>query len=327
MENKPKVYFRADGNSEIGLGHVIRSLALAEMLKNDFECYFIIREPIPTLKEQIVNICVGIMELRETDNSVLEAEKLTTLIKSGEIIVLDGYHFITAYQNEFKKKSVKVVCIDDIHAYHFVADVVINHSGGLSELNFSKEKYTAIYHGLEYALLRKPFRIAAQNRTYHNKVSESIFICFGGADPKNDTLDAIKKCENAKNFDKYFVVLGSAYQYRNLLEAYIQDSHLDVEVLSDLSAQAMADIMQQCNYAITPPSSVAYEYLSTGGVLFLKVIADNQANMYDYFIKEGIAFPLSSLGKVAPKKSNFEKQSFFFDGKQSGRLTEIFKQL
>ena len=40
---KPKIYIRADGNSGIGLGHVIRSLALAEMLKEDFNCIFATR--------------------------------------------------------------------------------------------------------------------------------------------------------------------------------------------------------------------------------------------------------------------------------------------
>ena len=40
---KQRVYFRADGHAKMGLGHVIRSLALAEMLKEDFDCYFIIR--------------------------------------------------------------------------------------------------------------------------------------------------------------------------------------------------------------------------------------------------------------------------------------------
>ena len=38
-----KILFRADGNEEIGYGHVIRSLALADMLKENFECIFVTR--------------------------------------------------------------------------------------------------------------------------------------------------------------------------------------------------------------------------------------------------------------------------------------------
>ena len=33
-----KIYFRADAGAEIGYGHFIRTLALADMLKDDFSC-------------------------------------------------------------------------------------------------------------------------------------------------------------------------------------------------------------------------------------------------------------------------------------------------
>ena len=32
-----KIYFRADAGAEIGYGHFIRSLSLADMLKDDFD--------------------------------------------------------------------------------------------------------------------------------------------------------------------------------------------------------------------------------------------------------------------------------------------------
>ena len=35
-----KIIFRADAGAGIGYGHFIRSLALADMLKNDFDCVF-----------------------------------------------------------------------------------------------------------------------------------------------------------------------------------------------------------------------------------------------------------------------------------------------
>ena len=41
---KPKVYIRADGSHDIGLGHLIRCIALAHMLKNDFDITFVCKE-------------------------------------------------------------------------------------------------------------------------------------------------------------------------------------------------------------------------------------------------------------------------------------------
>ena len=41
MEKKRKVYFRADGDKQIGWGHVMRMLAFMDILKRDFELFFI----------------------------------------------------------------------------------------------------------------------------------------------------------------------------------------------------------------------------------------------------------------------------------------------
>ena len=40
-----KIYFRADAGAEIGYGHFIRTLALADMLKDDFSCVFVTQAP------------------------------------------------------------------------------------------------------------------------------------------------------------------------------------------------------------------------------------------------------------------------------------------
>ena len=43
-----------------------------------------------------------------------------------KIVVLDGYHFDTNYQTKIKQKGCKLVCIDDLHDKHFVADIIIH---------------------------------------------------------------------------------------------------------------------------------------------------------------------------------------------------------
>ncbi|MFT5648133.1 MAG: UDP-2,4-diacetamido-2,4,6-trideoxy-beta-L-altropyranose hydrolase, partial [Aureispira sp.] len=53
MSQKTRIYFRVDGDNKIGLGHIYRSLGLVEMLKDSFECFFIIRNPLKSLEEKI----------------------------------------------------------------------------------------------------------------------------------------------------------------------------------------------------------------------------------------------------------------------------------
>jgi spore coat polysaccharide biosynthesis predicted glycosyltransferase SpsG len=52
--NKPVVLFRSDGNSNIGYGHTMRMLALAEMIATDFDICFIIKDTTQWLINEII---------------------------------------------------------------------------------------------------------------------------------------------------------------------------------------------------------------------------------------------------------------------------------
>ena len=94
---------RADGNSEIGLGHVHRLIALAEILKKDFNCIFVIRRPLPRIKELIMECCASLIEIEHVTTLEQEADELLQDLTGNEIIVLDGYQFDTAYQKKIKQ--------------------------------------------------------------------------------------------------------------------------------------------------------------------------------------------------------------------------------
>ena len=99
MRTKTRIIFRADGNSQIGLGHVVRSLALAQILRQDYECVFAIQAPSPELQEQIRQICDGIIVLPAcTPDEERFVHELEAYIAEDVIVVLDGYNFTTAYQ-------------------------------------------------------------------------------------------------------------------------------------------------------------------------------------------------------------------------------------
>ena len=329
--SRPIVYFRADGHAKMGLGHVFRSLALAEMLRDHFSCHFMIREPLPSLHKQILAICESITALPITENHDQEAQYLCdTMLKGNEIVVLDGYHFRTSYQQAIREKGCKVVCIDDIHACHFVADVIINHAAGIMESDYDTENYTCFYLGLKYALLRKPFRENARNHDFKDREA-AILICMGGADPNNDTLKVLEKCAIFDENFQYYIVTGPAYLYEKELRKFIQDTNLKINWLVDVSAEEMLHCMRKCPVAILPPSTVAYEYLSVGGVLYLRITADNQIRMNESFITEELAFSFDDFGENIRKEDHLpqllDRQARFFDGRQQQRFINIFTNL
>jgi len=312
------------------MGHVIRSLSIADILKSEFECHFIINDPPDFVKTQILAICDSLIELDSFSNLQEEARHISkNVLKADDIIVLDGYKFKTSYQKISKEAGVKLVCIDDIHSYQFVADAIINHAGGVSEYDYRAAPYTKFYLGLKYVMLRKEFSIKMNTVTLEERSGDNTFICLGGADPKNDTLNILKLCEEKCPDDNYWLVLGGAYKHKSSLNAYLDNSNLSIRVLENLEATDMAKYMLKCKTAITSPSTISYEYLSIGGTLYLHQTADNQNDIYKYFISEGLAFPSNSFSLLSKetKELAIKKQSDIFDGKASQRILNIFKNL
>ncbi len=99
---KKKVFFRADANSQIGWGHVVRCMALANILIEDknsvFECIFLVQNPSLVLQNQIKEKFELII-LQESTSFLEEAHFIThNYLQDNSIIVLDHYKIQTDYQ-------------------------------------------------------------------------------------------------------------------------------------------------------------------------------------------------------------------------------------
>lgn len=323
--SKPTVYLRADGSQTIGLGHVIRSSALANILKDDFDCTFFIRNPSEYLVNEIESNGCKVVKLAENISYQHEAEEWAKTLSGNEIVVLDGYSFDTDYQKAIKQKMCKLVCIDDIHAYKFTADVVINHAGGIAASDYQLAENTKLYLGPQYALLRPAFLNAAKHRK-EIPDNSNVLICLGGADPKNDTLTVMRTAEKQNHNAHYHLVLGGAYGYHNELNHFLNTTKLNVQLYSQLTAEDMVTIMQQCPTAICSPSTVSFEYLSVGKTMYLLQIADNQERVNRYYLTERLAYPFSEFPNK-PYSINSELVNQLFDGQQKERIVTIFSTL
>lgn len=148
-----KVYFRADASANIGYGHFVRTLALADILKDNFDCIFFTCHPTLYQIKEMGKVCRYVAL-----DSKTHFDDFLSSLQGDEIVVLDNYFYHTEYQREIKNKGCKLVCIDDIHDKHYVADVLINPS--LTDVSlFDVEPYTNLCLGFEWMLLRKAFWI------------------------------------------------------------------------------------------------------------------------------------------------------------------------
>jgi UDP-2,4-diacetamido-2,4,6-trideoxy-beta-L-altropyranose hydrolase len=324
MGRKGDIFFRADGNSAMGLGHITRCIALATMVKEEWNCILLTRCTIPKMLIEAEEAFSKIINLPETSYEQ-EAVSLAARINPSSIIVLDGYNFSTSYQQVLHDRWIHIVCIDDIHAYSFLASIVINHCGGLIPLDYYAKPSTLFYLGPAFSLLRPPFLKASKER--RKQISDNnIFICLGGADPFNDTLKVVQQISLLQKFDYYQVVIGSGYQFENQLRDFINSINLKVSIHCAISAEEMVAVMQSCSYAVCSPSSIVYEYMSVGGIVFVYQIADNQNDMFNFLTKERLAFQLSENDVISSvdMQDSLNKQASLFDGKAGERINRIF---
>lgn len=278
---KKKVFFRADAGNDIGYGHFIRSLALADMLKNDFDCTFFTQCPNEYQKKEAEGVC-NLVSLPADESSFGEFLKL---LHGEEIIVLDNYFFTSEYQKEIKDKGCKLVCIDDIHNRHFYADVIINHC--INSCNeYDAESETKFFLGAKWALLRAPFL----NREESQNDSSHWVITFGGSDPLNLTLIYVEYLRRIYPDAQISIMVGDGYSHLNKLRKIG-----DVRVYSKLTAKPVADLFRSAGNVICSASTVCYEALSCGCKVYAGYYVDNQVGFYKNLVAEGLIFPLGNL--------------------------------
>ncbi len=328
--DKQKIIFRADGNSKIGLGHISRCLALAEILSKNYYISFALQDPDQCLLKTIKKAAHETITLKQADATDLGfLKELEPYLTGEEIIVLDGYSFNLLYEQGLKKSIRAVVCIDDIPSRHFASDLIFNFCGALSGNDYSREFYTQVFAGLEFVFLRLPFlRKPLENRKYNNR----LFLNMGGADLNNNTLRILNELISQHYSGEIEVVIGNNYPYVDSLDA-IYEKRDSIRVHQGLSAVEMYDSMNRCTLAIVPPSTVALEFLSTGGLTFLHQTASNQALQMKYLIQSNLAFDYSDFKSIIlndpepffQRSTSLQKK--VFDGSSIARVEKIFNNL
>jgi len=327
-----KLILRADGGPQIGMGHFIRTLALGEMLKDDFYCIYVTRNPSDYQRNEVNKVCEELIELPEDDSHF---EKFLELLKGNEIVVLDNYFFDTDYQRKIKLKGCKLVCIDDLHDKHYVADVVINHAEGIENSTFSIEDYTQLCLGLKYALLRKPF---FETRKEHACKEFDIVIGLGGSDPEDITFRLIEKLVKLTSISKMAVLLGSAY---NGKANHIGKSK--IELFKNLSAIEVGDLMSKSKFGIFPGSTIAIEAIAMRLPIFIGHFIENQLEIFSGIARNNAGIDVGDLNalnenhlaELIPEylydqqsiSEIVSNQSRILDKQSGSRLIDVFNSL
>lgn len=270
-----KIFFRADAGAGIGYGHFIRTLALADMLKDDFDCTFFTSEPTPYQIGEMEKVCCHVALGGKNKN-----EEFLGHLKGDEIVVLDNYFFTTDYQRSIKAKGCKLVSIDDLHDKHFVSDLVVNQAINVTPEDYSCEDYTQFAFGLGYSLLRKPFFEACKKVEKKREllIPLKVVVAFGGSDYLDLTSRVIVSIKDMEEVQIITAIVGDSYD----TDKMIHDKKVCYR--KNLAAEEIVDLFLTSDVAILPCSTMMNEALACGITAIGGYYVQNQENDYYAFM-------------------------------------------
>ncbi|HEY6895650.1 MAG TPA: UDP-2,4-diacetamido-2,4,6-trideoxy-beta-L-altropyranose hydrolase [Rhodocyclaceae bacterium] len=337
------VAFRADASRTLGHGHVMRCLALADVLRDrGRRCLFIaaadgtalhgeaaarghLTATLPTLVDEVADGAASAALARDAG--------------SLQAMVMDHYGLGPAWQASARLGGGPLLVIDDAPRRH--------DCDGLLDQNVVDPGNPYAGHvpaacqcflGPRYALLRPEFSRLREACPVRRELRR-ILIFFGGSDPTDETGKALAGVCRAGGDWQVDVVVGSSYPHREALASQVAETperlHLHVQT------PHMAELMAAADLAIGAGGSASWERCCLRLPAIVSVLADNQAPIaerlqrLDAAVNLGTAVALgandyaAAINALTPAKLArlSENSALLADGLGAPRLADALEQL
>lgn len=245
---KKQILFVVAGFPEIGLGHVYRTLALAQEF-SDHEIGFLCTKGSEMAYENIKNYLYPCKI--QNHKSLLD----NVLDLSPDLVINDILSTDASYIKGLKRKNISVINFEDDGNGSGYADLVVN-------ALYDKSTKENMLVGYKYFCLRDEFFQAKKSR-YKEKVKR-VLITFGGTDSNNLTLLVLKLLvEKVNRMDfKILIVTGPGYSFSENLEKYIaclSKQHQNRVQWFKNGTRKISELMGSVDFAITSAGRTVYE--------------------------------------------------------------------
>lgn len=296
------VIFRADGNSAVGLGHVMRNLSIADAFKKAGEqCCFLLADD--GLSDLINSRGYAARVLgTQFDHMDDEARRFQTVIHGKDIraIFVDSYYvtdyYLKTLHNFCNGNGIILVYVDDVLRFPYPCDVLINYNIYASEADY-QELYRGhgipeLILGTSYAPLRAEFQ-SLPNRIVRVDAKE-ILISTGGADFEHIGMELVKTIVRHGEWSGYrfHFVVGSMNEDKDRIESLVRKQE---NIKLHKNVGKMSVLMQSCDVAVSAAGSTIYELCLTQTPTITYILADNQIPGAKGFEEKGI---LSNAGDI-----------------------------
>jgi UDP-2,4-diacetamido-2,4,6-trideoxy-beta-L-altropyranose hydrolase len=299
------VVLRVDASYDIGSGHVVRCLALADALREcGAICVFICRahhgnllefiqhrgyqtHSLPLVEDQNASLIAHSSSLPTHSHLlgahwVVDAQQTLAALggKVADYLVVDHYAIDAEWERFMRLACHRLMVIDDLADRAHLCDFLLDQNLGRHSKDYASlvSAVSRVLAGPQYALLRPEFaalRAYSLNRRQRPELKQ-VLITMGGVDQPNATgqvLEALKSCTLPEDC-RISVVMGLQAPWLPQVRTKSKDMPWQTEVLVNISnmAQRMAD----SDLAIGAAGSTSWERCCLGLPTLLVVLADNQ---------------------------------------------------
>ena len=197
----PHLLLRADAGPGQGAGHVMRCLALAESWHRQGGQVTLLSSRLnPALRQRTETLGISLAEIpmshphtADLRSSFGALEKASRDSAEMPWVVLDGYHFDTAYQSLLRSAGCRLMVIDDTaHLPRYDADIILNHGLAAQRLTYNCAPGTLFLLGPRFALLRSEFQRWHGVIRHCPEVASKLIVTLGGSDAEYTTLKIIE---------------------------------------------------------------------------------------------------------------------------------------
>lgn len=304
-----RIVFRADASTQMGSGHIMRCMCLAEALqKHQAQIWFIVRHITDYLEQilrdkgfQVILLpdqnsqtddlfhseWLGVSQI---DDALATCKVLQHLEKPVDWLIVDHYAIDHRWERILKPLVDKVLVIDDLADRIHDCDILLDQNQYLNLSSRYKNKVhedTQLLLGSRYALLRNEFRVARQQKKQEfNPQVRKILIFFGGMDKENYTGKLLNSLEHDQLSQqlKFVVVIGAQHPDLNHIKKLCEQFDYELHI----NSTKMAELMLQADIAIGAGGSSSWERCCVGLPSLAFAIARNQIQLTEDAALQGL---------------------------------------
>lgn len=286
------IFLRADGNPQIGSGHIMRCLSLADAFRGIGQDVVFI-----TADDYLQNV----IRQREYECIVLHTEYdymkgevpvLRSVLREfhPRCVLLDSY-FATPDYMAAVRREVPLIYIDDLNSFDYPVDLVVNYTLYRDKLSYPPDKRYLL--GPQYVPLRKEFQGLPKRRAAEQV--RNVLISTGGSDPEHVALECVRYLrECPPDGITYHVVLGAMNQDAAEIKRIAAGGP---HIALHQNVSDMRSLMLECHAAISAGGTTLFELCACGLPTVTYVLADNQIMNAASFEEAGLMLSAGDIRK------------------------------